>query len=167
MDAQARWVAIAALLGTGGCSLLLDFDQTSADAGPAVVDASTIDPEAIQAFEPNDDFENAGQIVGGRQDALAIAPGSDQDFYYFDLDQRSDVIIDIFPDQDGTDAELGMQLFGSDQQPITDAILENRISRRDGEALDSGTYYLQINAASGQARAYSLQLQISTAASAP
>lgn len=166
MDAQARWIAIAALLGTGGCSLLLDFDQTITDAGPAAVDASTIDPGAIQAFEPNDDFERAGQIVGGRQDTLAIDPGSDQDFYYFDLDQRSDVIIDVFPDQ-GTDADLGMQLFGSDQQPITDAVFENRISRRDADALDSGTYYLQIYAASGQASAYSLQLQISTAASAP
>ncbi|KAB2888748.1 MAG: hypothetical protein F9K40_20250 [Kofleriaceae bacterium] len=65
-----------AAFGSGGCSLVLDFDKPPVDAPPD----SPVNDAACMAFEPNDSPDAAMTITAGEYQA-AICGGGETDYF--------------------------------------------------------------------------------------
>jgi hypothetical protein len=152
--AAASLAAVAAILFTSGCSLVLDFGEKT-DAGPetdaVVVDAGPVgdggDPCA--AFEPNDSLAETFEIVAGSYSPVAICPTGDNDYFSFVLDAPRDAVIEAVFANLGGAGDLEMRLYNSSGENIdnSETFTDNeRIERSLAQSnqLIAGTYIVQI-----------------------
>jgi hypothetical protein len=101
--------ALAASLGLGGCSLLLDF-SVHADAGPAdgvPADAMLV-PDPCGVLEPNDDVASAIALTTGETRFAAICPTTDRDFYKLTMSDSQTLDFKVL--FDNMNGDLDMQL---------------------------------------------------------
>lgn len=150
--AQGRWslsaVALALCLGTGGCSLVLDFD-VPADAAPP--DAPVTEAQC-QAFEPNDDVGTATAITPGEH-LGAICGGGESD--YFRLDVAADQVVTVriaFMNRGGA-GDLDLRLLSGDgaiayddSKTATDSeeVMCPGGTRCPATSLPAGSYLVQV-----------------------
>jgi hypothetical protein len=144
--------ALASLLCTGGCSLILDFDE-SADAGPTidggVVDGPTGDGgDPCAEFEPNNSLQTAASIEAGVYGPLGICPTGDADFFSFTVDGAQDVLVQaLFTNAPSMDLE--MRMYDGTGQVIdrSETFDSNESIERSsamGNILAAGSYFVEV-----------------------
>lgn len=93
--------------GTGGCSLVLDFDKPPVDAPPD----SPVDDTACMAFEPNDTPTEATMITPG--DYTAAICGGETDYFRFSVSGAESVMANImFMNRNGA-GDIDLRLLNS------------------------------------------------------
>jgi hypothetical protein len=140
---------LGAVLLSGGCSLILDFDSPLTDGGPSPTDGGPDAPPTVDAgldmFEPNNDFASATVITPGSYGPLTIFMMGDVDYFHFTLTEMHDVTIDCnFTWQDG---DLDLLLFNSAFMQIDQAThfdQDEHIMRTGATTLPAGDYYIEV-----------------------
>jgi hypothetical protein len=142
-----RSLATFALLVFGGCSFMLDFDESLFDAGPdarPVPDARAPRPDAaVDSYEPNETLGTAKTLTPGTYE-LSITPVGDNDYFGFSLSTMHNVTIDcLFLERDG---DLDLRLYDN-----AGTLLQTSAGWVDNEqivrtAVAAGTYYIQVYA---------------------
>lgn len=147
------WAGIAALLGSSGCSLVLDFSER-ADAGGG-------NPRC-EAGEPNDVANNAPLLAQGRSE-LSLC-GDDIDFFTLEVVEGVDVTMTTTADS-SINLELAL-FFGANTIQVSDAAGPAELIERTealGNRLEPGEYKVRVQSVpAGQEGDYDLVLDIGT-----
>jgi hypothetical protein len=135
------------LLGlTGsGCSLILDFSEDGADAGPADA-APTPDGPGCDTYEPNETLATATPLTPGNY-VLGICENGDHDFFQISLDGNQDLTVHIDFVNLAGDLEMRLydsmggieglsQGFGDFEEFVRSLASANRLA--------AGTYYFEV-----------------------
>jgi hypothetical protein len=132
-------------LTEGGCSLILDFSEAGADAGPPDA-APTPDGPGCDTFEPNDTLATATPLTPGNY-VLGICDNGDHDYFQIALDGNQDLTVRI--DFDNANGDLEMRLYDSlggriDQSQSFNDFEQIIRSVAEADRLAAGTYFVEI-----------------------
>lgn len=151
--------AVLVAAGSGGCSLLLDFDGpvTAEPDGGAEDAGGGADAEP---GEPNDSFAEATPIGPGTHGPFRVAPASDLDFFSFQVPAgapREVTVSALFSQASG---DLDLRLFDS-----REVLVAGSTGFVDNEqivtSLGEGTYYAEVYSFGGvRGNEYTLVLAI-------
>jgi hypothetical protein len=137
----------------GGCSLLLDFSESSPedpiDGGVADAAPNGDGGDPCAAFEPNDSLAMAHVLTDpGTYEPVGICPSGDRDFFRFTVDGIQDTVVEaLFTNAPQMDLE--MRLYDGtgmvvDRSETFDS--NERIERSTAMAntLAAGTYFAEV-----------------------
>lgn len=172
----SRLIGAGVVVGTfalSGCSLILDFSETS-DAGPsdaAVADAADMDAgDPCTLFEPNNDISSPTILIPGAYGPAGICPGNDRDYYRFVLAGNEDVTIDILFDNMSGQGDLELRLYDGvgaqvDQSQTFDDNEQIRRTLLLGNQLPADSYTFEVyGVLPSTQNNYTIQLAITPAA---
>ena len=162
-DAGEYWIAKNSWGSTwnGDGYFKVGYGECSIESLPRVVSMTPIVPDA---YEPDDDSEQAQWIYPGYQQNHNLAPDFDQDWVKFELSYESGVVLETSGEFGDTWMMLyddGLNLIEYNDDISYPENTFSRIQRECGiDALPPGEYYVQVSTYSGQIPSYDLSFQI-------
>ncbi len=147
----ASWRRVGAVIVltaacSGGCSLILDFSASGADAGPDDAEP-TIDGGGCDTLEPNESLAAAVPLTPGVT-PLGICTTGDRDFFEITLDGNQDLVVRI-DFVNGAGADLEMRLYDSlgavvDRSETFEDFEQIEASLAMSNRLAAGTYFVEV-----------------------
>jgi hypothetical protein len=109
-------------------------------------------------LEPNDDFDTAASVTAGRYTGLEINSTTDEDYYAVEVDAGQSLTASIeFSDAVG---DLDMTVSGPDRDRLEGSYSVSDSERVEITAVESGTYYIEVNGYSGDTAPYTLAVSV-------
>ncbi|SEP23450.1 Carboxypeptidase regulatory-like domain-containing protein [Halorientalis persicus] len=159
-DNSVRYTAVA---GTQSNRYASDAEDLELWEPGQTGDSTTISLQSASRgtndqYEPNDNIDNAVQVLPGQYSDLQIVNG-ESDYYKVHLSKSASLAASI--DYQHQAGNLDMRLYGPNKQP-----LDSSTSWSSGESVSAnsvetgGTYYIEINGDNGATASYSLKISI-------
>lgn len=117
-------VLLVAAALAGGCSLILNFDDSSLGSPPdasAVGGADASTSAVCSALEPNDSLASPSLVLPGTYALALCPPATDIDYIAFDVGLQQDVTIDLSFDDNGGVNDIDMRLYNAANGQMVDS----------------------------------------------